>query len=256
MDAFLTASHLVKRFPLSRKQAANRGISANFLTAVDDVSFSVHRGEIYALLGPNGAGKTTCLRMISSLIEPTEGKIEIDGKTLTKKTDSLRSRIGFLTSELKLDPFFTPNYTFLFLSELYGLTKEEMLKRRDELFRRFGIEGFAESKIKDLSTGMKQKCSLVMSLVADPDLIVYDEPTNGLDIVASREVEDFLIKERDNGRAIVISTHIFSLVEKLADTVGFLIDGKLVLEDGMESLRQRFGSVEDAFFSLYKEEER
>ncbi len=251
MEVCLEAIHLTKRFPLSSRQARERGISSRELTAVDDVSFQVERGEIYALLGPNGAGKTTCLRMVSSLISPTSGEIKIDGKTLTKESDSLRGKIGFLTSELKLDPFFSPSYTFSFLAALYGLSEEESKRRKREVFARFGIDGFSETRIKDLSTGMKQKASLAMSVVADPELIVYDEPTNGLDIVASRDVEDFIREEKSSGKAIVISTHIFSLVDKLADRVGFLIDGKLVLEESVGELVARYGSVEEAFFSLY-----
>ena len=251
METCLNASHLIKRFPLSKKQAKERNTSSRFLTAVDDVSFQVGRGEIYALLGPNGAGKTTCLRMIAGLISPTSGTIEIDGKTLTKSTDSLRGRIGFLTSELKLDPFFTPNYTYAFLSTLYGIEEEAMKKKRDALFARFGIDKFAETRISELSTGMKQKCSLAMSIAGDPELIVYDEPTNGLDIVASRAVEDFLADEKAAGRAIVISTHIFSLVEKLADRVGFLIDGKMALEGIKAEIASSHGSIEEAFFDVY-----
>ena len=224
METCLNASHLIKRFPLSKKQAKERNTSSRFLTAVDDVSFQVGRGEIYALLGPNGAGKTTCLRMIAGLISPTSGTIEIDGKTLTKSTDSLRGRIGF---------------------------HETMKKRRDALFTRFGIDKFAETRISELSTGMKQKCSLAMSIAGDPELIVYDEPTNGLDIVASRAVEDFLADEKAAGRAIVISTHIFSLVEKLADRVGFLIDGKMALEGAKAEIASAHGSIEEAFFDVY-----
>lgn len=251
MEPCLKASRLVKRFPLSKKQAKERKTPNRFLTAVDDVSFEVAPGEIYALLGPNGAGKTTCLRMIAGLISPTSGTIEIDGKTLTKNTHSLRGCIGFLTSELKLDPFFTPNYTFAFLSSLYGIEGEDMKRRRASLFSRFGIDKFAETRIAELSTGMKQKCSLAMSIAGDPKLIVYDEPTNGLDIVASRSVEDFLAEERSSGRAIIISTHIFSLVEKLADRVGFLIEGKMALEGTKEDIVKAHGSVEEAFFAIY-----
>ena len=126
-----------------------------------------------------------------------------------------------------------------------------MKKKRDALFARFGIDKFAETRISELSTGMKQKCSLAMSIAGDPELIVYDEPTNGLDIVASRAVEDFLADEKAAGRAIVISTHIFSLVEKLADRVGFLIDGKMALEGVKAEIASSHGSIEEAFFDVY-----
>lgn len=249
----LVASNLGKRFPLSRKQQKERRTSQAFLQAVHNLSFELYQGEIFALLGPNGAGKTTTLRMLSGLLSPSEGEISLLGEKLDRKADSLRSHIGFLTSELKLDNFFTPDYTFAFMGRLYGLSDETIAKRKEELFYLFGVKDFAFAKIGELSTGMKQKVSLSVSLVNDPDLVIFDEPTNGLDILASKAVEDYLLKLRRDGKAIIISTHIFSLVEKLADKALIILNGEKAYEDSMANIAKA-GGIEKVFFSVYQEE--
>lgn len=254
-EPLLIATHLTKSFPLNGKQMRERGLSVNRLVAVDDLSLSLKRGSIYALLGPNGAGKTTTLRMLSTLISPSSGEILFEGRPIAKDIAGYRKRVGFLTSELKLDDFFTPSYTFTYMASLYGLSPEEIEKRKKETFARFGVTPFAETQIKNLSTGMKQKVSLAISIAHDPDLIIYDEPTNGLDILSSRDVEEFLMHLREEGKAIVISTHIFSLVEKLADEVGIILSGKMVLEGSMADVTKD-KSLEDVFFGLIEREKR
>ncbi|MBP5091777.1 MAG: ABC transporter ATP-binding protein [Bacilli bacterium] len=251
----LQVSHLYKSFPLSRKQRIERKTNESHLVAVDDVSFSLKRGEIYGLLGPNGAGKTTTLRMVASLLKCEKGEIRYGGKDIKEDVSAYRSKVGFLTSELKLDEFFTPSYTFEYMSNLYGVPHEVMEKRRELLFERFGVTPFKDSQIKNLSTGMKQKASLAISICHDPEIMIYDEPTNGLDIIASRDVENFLLDLRGQGKAIVISTHIFSLVEKLCDRVGIIIDGKMRLEDTLANITKD-KSLEDAFFDLIEEDKQ
>ena len=248
-EILLEAKNLKKTFPLSRKQQKERGTFATHLTAVDDLSINLISGKIYALLGPNGAGKTTTLRMLSTLISPTSGEILYRGKPIREDLNSYRRKVGFLTSELKLDDFFTPSYTFDYMSALYGMDPEEAKKRKKEVFDRFGVTPFAQTQIKALSTGMKQKAALAISIAHDPEIIIYDEPTNGLDILASRDVENFLFDLRKEGKAIVISTHIFSLVEKLADEVGIILDGKMVLEGAMSDVTKDV-NLEERFFSL------
>jgi sodium transport system ATP-binding protein len=158
-----------------------------------------------------------------------------------------------LTSELKLEDFFTPNYLYDYFSELHGVEKTASEKRKKQLFAKFGIDKFAEVKIADLSTGMKQKISLVISIVHDPKLIIFDEPTNGLDVLTAKTVTDFLLELKNQGKTIIISTHIFSLVEKICDRVGIIINGKMILSDTLENLTQN-QSLEDLFFEVYKKE--
>ena len=248
----LELKNVTKVFRLSRKQMKENKTNERYLTAVNDLSLNIEPGIIYGLLGPNGAGKTTTLRMIASLIKPKSGEILYNQKDIYKMDSDYRKEVGFLTSELKLDDFFTADYTFTYMSRLYGIPEKEIEDNKKRLFTTFGVTKFKDVQIKNLSTGMKQKVSLAISLVHQPNIIIFDEPTNGLDIVASKEVEDFLLSIKDENRIIVISTHIFSLAEKLCDKVGIIADGKLILETDKEQLKKENTSLEDLFFSVYK----
>ncbi len=243
---------LSKTFVLSRKQQKIDRTNNKRKVAVDDLTFSAQRGEIFGLLGPNGAGKTTTLRMLSTLIRPDSGDAILDGCSVVNKPEEVRAKIGFLTSELKLEDFFTPNYLFDFFSELHGVPADVCNNRKQQMFRRFGIDKFAEVKVANLSTGMKQKLSIVISLVHDPEVIIFDEPTNGLDVLTARTVTDYLQELRSQGKTIILSTHIFSLVERLCDRVGIIIDGRLVSCGTLPEVCGNL-SIEDRFFELYKE---
>ena len=248
----LIAANLKKTFRLSAKQRKIEKTPLREKIAVNGISFKAKRGEIYGLLGPNGAGKTTTLRMLATLIRPDEGDALINGYSIVKQPDKVRSQIGFLTSELKLDDFFTPNYIFDFFSELQNIPTQVRDERKRTLFGRFGIDKIAETKIADLSTGMKQKTSIAVSLVHDPEFIIFDEPTNGLDVLTAKAVTDFLVELRNRGKSILLSTHIFSLVEKICDRVGVIIDGKMTVEDTVTNLTKEKG-LEDVFFDIYAE---
>ena len=249
-EAILQACGLTKTFKLSQKQQKAEHTTAKVKVAVDDLSFTAYRGEIFGLLGPNGAGKTTTLRMISTLIRPDKGDITVEGHSVVRDPGEVRGRIGFLTSELKLEDFFTPNYLFDFFSRLHGVDPAVAATRKKEMFEKFGINDFAEVKVANLSTGMKQKISLVISVVHDPDIIVFDEPTNGLDVLTAKVVTDFLSELRERGKTIILSTHIFSLVEKLCDRVGIIIDGRMVACDTLAAVSDD-KSLEDRFFDIY-----
>ena len=251
MEPILVAQGLRKTFTLSKKQQQLEKTNQKIKVAVDNLSFTANRGEIFGLLGPNGAGKTTTLRMLATLIRPDEGDAMLDGVSVVKSPDTVRSRIGFLTGELKLEDFFTPSYLFDFFSDLHGVDPAVAAKRKADLFGKFGIDRFAEVKVANLSTGMKQKVSLVISVVHDPDVIIFDEPTNGLDVLTAKVVTDFLLELRERGKTVILSTHIFSLVEKLCDRVGVIIDGRMVACDTLAGVCGDL-SLEDRFFELYK----
>ncbi len=250
MSDILEVKGLRKTFKLSAKQQKLEKTKARVKVAVDDLSFTARRGEIFALLGPNGAGKTTCLRMLACLIRPDQGDALVDGLSIVSQSEQVRARIGFLTSELKLEDFFTPNYLFNFFADLHHVPAEVRDRRRTELFARFGIDKFAEVKVTDLSTGMKQKVSLVVSIVHDPDIVIFDEPTNGLDVITARTVTDFLLELRRQGKTILLSTHIFSLVESLCDRVGVIINGTMAACGTLEEVCRGM-TLEDRFFDLY-----
>ena len=252
MNEILRVEGLCKTFQLSRKQQKIERTDRKKIVAVDNLSFIAYKGEIFGLLGPNGAGKTTTLRMLATLIHPDSGDALLDGYSVVNQPEEVRGKIGFLTSELKLEDFFTPNYLFDFFSQLYGIAPEVMAERKTKLFERFGINKFAEVKVANLSTGMKQKLSLVISLVHNPDIIIFDEPTNGLDVLTARTVTDYLQELRDEGKTIILSTHIFSLVERLCDRVGIIIDGRMTACGTLEEVCNGL-SMEDRFFEMYKE---
>ena len=251
MEPILVTQGLRKTFTLSKKQQQLEKTNLKHKVAVDGLSFTANRGEIFGLLGPNGAGKTTTLRMLATLIRPDEGDATLDGVSIIKDPDTVRSRIGFLTGELKLEDFFTPSYLFDFFADLHGVDTNIAAQRKATLFGRFGIDRFAEVKVANLSTGMKQKVSLVISVVHDPDVIIFDEPTNGLDVLTAKVVTDFLLELRERGKTVILSTHIFSLVEKLCDRVGVIINGRMVACDTLAGVCGGL-SLEDRFFELYK----
>lgn len=252
MSIVVNVKDLKKEFKISKRQRKIQQCRTNI--ALNGLSFEVNKGEIYALLGTNGAGKTTTLRILSTLLKLDDGKCYIDGVNVSEEPDKIRSKIGFLTSELKLDGFFTPNYLYDFFSDLYGVKSELRIVRKKELFNTLGIDKFAEVKVSNLSTGMKQRVAIAISLVHDPDIIIYDEPTNGLDIVSSKMVIDYLKELKTNGKTIIISTHIFEVVEKVADRVGIVINGKLEYEDSISRIKKE-KSLEDVFFEVYYSKE-
>lgn len=252
MKELVQVQNLCKTFRLSAKQQKLEKTRDKVRTAVDHLSFTAYEGEIFGLLGPNGAGKTTTLRMLATLLKPDEGDALIDGSSIVTEGDAVRSKIGFLTSELKLEDFFTPNYLFDFFSQLHHVPTDVMKQRKEELFHRFGIDQFAEVKVANLSTGMKQKVSLAISIVHDPDIIIFDEPTNGLDVLTAKVVTDFLQELKSQGKTIIVSTHIFSLIEKLCDRVGILIQGRMILCDSLSNVQNGM-SLEDRFFEIYSE---
>ncbi len=253
METTIRVENISKTFVLSKKQMKIDKTKDKHKVAVNDLSFTAFKGEIYGLLGPNGAGKTTTLRCISTLIKPDKGDIYIDNHSVVKEPNIVRSKIGFLTSELKLEDFFTPNYLFDFFAKLHNVPLEVASERKELLFNRFGIDDFKEVKVGELSTGMRQKVQLVISIVHNPDIIIFDEPTNGLDVLTAKVVTDFLIELKNQGKTIIVSTHIFSLVEKICDRVGIILEGKLKLTDTLDNLIKE-KSLEDIFFDLVEEE--
>lgn len=250
MKEILSVSNLRKTFKLSKKQQKLRNLNKAVITATDNISFKSYEGEVFGLLGPNGAGKTTVMRMLATLINPDSGDAEVGGFSIVKQPQNVRQNIGFLTNELKLDDYFTPNYLFDFFSEMHGIPKDKSIERKKMLFEKFGINKFAEVKVANLSLGMKQKISLVISIVHDPDIIIFDEPTNGLDVITAKVVTDFLLELKAQGKSVILSTHIFTLIENLCDRVGIIIEGKMVVCAPVKEIAGD-KTLEEAFFDIY-----
>ncbi len=249
----IEVTNFTKVYNLSKKQMTEKRTKTKEMKAVDQVSFIARDGEIFGLLGPNGAGKTTALRTIATLLKPTEGQVTVNGFDVVKDATSVRSSIGFLTNDLNLEKHFTPAYTMAFFGKLHGLEETLVQSRMEELFEYFGITPFKDKKIGELSTGMTQKLSIAVSLVHDPQVVIFDEPTNGLDIITAKAVTRYLHKLKEEGKLVVISTHIMSVAEKLCDHIAIIIDGKKVADGTtLEILKaEASDNLEDAFFSLY-----
>lgn len=257
---------LVKIYKLTKRQMRQRKEKDKVKTAVDDITFQAKPGEIFGLLGPNGAGKTTTLRCISTLLSPTEGKISVCGFDTATQGVEVRKRIAFLTNELKLDGHFTPRYTIRYFGSLYNMSPEEIEIRAGALFKTFGIESFQDTKIDDMSTGMKQKLSIAVSLIHDPEVVIFDEPTNGLDIVTARSVTDYLLSLKASGKTVIVSTHIMSVAEKLCDRFAVILSGGIVAQGTLEEVLTAAGDqaqspgpvrdLEDAFFRFYQRREQ
>lgn len=245
---------LTKVYKLTKKQMMEQKTKKNMKVAVNEVTLTAKAGEIYGLLGPNGAGKTTTLRCVATLLKPTQGEITVCGINTQTDDVKVRDNIGFLTNEIKLDPNFTAGYMFDFFGRLHNVPEDVLAARKQELFERFGVTKFADKKIAELSTGMKQKAAICVSLAHDPQVVIFDEPTNGLDIVTARTVTDYLKELREQGKLVIISTHIMSEAEKLCDKVGIIINGRKVIEGTIREITEQTNTtdLEDAFFELYK----
>lgn len=253
-DKMVEIKNLVKIYKLNKKQMMEQKLKEGRKVAVNDVSFCAKGGEIFGLLGPNGAGKTTTLRCISTLLKPTSGNVSVEGFDTVKQSAQVRGKIGFLTNEIKLDPQFSPKYMFNFFGKMHGVDDVTLEQRRKELFEYFGITEFEDKKVSELSTGMKQKASIAVSLVHDPEIVIFDEPTSGLDIITARQVTDYLKALKDRGKLVIISTHIMSEAEKLCDRLAIIIAGRKVAEGTVEEILKDNNAedLEEAFFELYK----
>jgi sodium transport system ATP-binding protein len=250
MDEILNVQKLTKTFKLSKKQQKTQNINKAVVIAANEVSFTSNKGEVFGLLGPNGAGKTTVMRMLATLINPDSGDATVGGHSIVKEPQKVRESIGFLTNELKLDDYFTPSYLYDFFAELHNIPKEQAKERKAMLFAKFGIDQFAEVKVANLSQGMRQKASLAISIVHDPAIIIFDEPTNGLDVITAKVVMDFLVELKEQGKSVILSTHIFTLLEDLCDRIGIIIDGKMVACAPMRELAGA-RTLEESFFDIY-----
>jgi sodium transport system ATP-binding protein len=250
----IKVTNFTKIYKLSKKQMNEYKVKSKEKIAANRINFEAKEGEIFGLLGPNGAGKTTILRSIATLLKPTEGTIEVMGFDVVNDSKEVRRRIGFLTNDLKMDSHFTPDYTFKFFGKLHSLEDHVIEERQKYLFNYFGIEGYANKKISELSTGMTQKLAIAVSLVHDPDVVIFDEPTNGLDIITAKAVTDYLQELKKQGKLIIVSTHIMAVAEKLCDRIAIIINGVKIIEGTIDEVVSDSDalSLEDAFFSLYR----
>ncbi len=236
----IEAQHLTKTF-----KDKKRGV----ITAVDDVSFTCRPGQIYGLLGANGAGKTTTLRLLATLLKPSSGHATVAGYDVEREPEKVRAQVGFLAASTALYGRLTAREMITYFGRLNGMTEPTIKARIQHLAAELDMAEFLDRRCDKFSTGMKQKTSIARTLVHDPAVMIFDEPTLGLDVMTARAIVSFVRECRNRGKTVIYSTHIMSEVEKLCDTVGIIHGGRLVAEGTLPELRARFGEqdMEEVF---------
>ena len=209
------------------------------IRAVDNVSFTCQPGKIYGLLGANGAGKTTTLRMLATILEPTDGTAIVSGFDVVEHPEKVRANIGFLSTATALYPRLSAQEMVEYFGRLNGLDEPTLKKRIDDIFQRLNMNDFRDRRCDKLSTGQKQKTSIARTLVHDPPVMIFDEPTTGLDVMTARTIIGFIANCRDRGKTVIFSTHIMSEVERLCDHIGIIHGGKLLEEGTLTELRAK-----------------
>jgi ABC-2 type transport system ATP-binding protein len=208
------------------------------IKAVDDISFSVARGEIFGFLGPNGAGKSTTIKMLTGMLEPKEGSITVFGIDMAKKREQVQGRIGVCFEEKNLYVELTAKENLEFFARLFGLRNFDAMKALE----RVGLADRAKERVKTYSKGMRQRLMVARSLINAPDVLFLDEPTDGLDPVSSRAIRTIVKEEAERGAAVVLTTHDMLEADQLSDRVAFINEGKIVAIDRPENLKIEHGS--------------
>jgi sodium transport system ATP-binding protein len=228
--------------------------SRGTIHAVDHISFECRESEVFGLLGANGAGKTTTLRMMSTIISPTSGSAQILGHDLVADPAGVRRSLGFYSASTALYPRLTARETIEFFARINQYPDDKLKTRVDGLIERFGITTYADVRVEKMSTGMKQKVSIARTVAHNPQIIIFDEPTVGLDVLNALEVQKAIQELREEGRTVIFSTHIMSEAERLCDRIAIIHNGKILACDTLEALRASTGQhyLEDIFIRYVK----
>jgi len=240
-----------KTFKLSRQQKREMGSSfrGDTVDAVAGLTFTCQPGRVFGLLGPNGAGKTTTLRMIATMLKPTSGSIVVGGHDAVKHPERVRAALGFLTGSTQLYDRLTAQELVRYYADLHGVSGDDFRRRRDEIFAALEMGDYADRRIGKLSSGMKQKVSIARTMIHDPDVLVLDEATAGLDVVASRAIVDLIRRARDRGKTVLFSTHRMGEVGQLCDDLAIVHRGRLLYDGAYAefSRQMQAPTLEDEF---------
>ena len=249
----LKADNLVKSF--YKSEAKGKRVEFN---AVDGISISVETGEILGILGPNGAGKTTLLRMLSGLMEPTSGEVSVTGKNGETVNDTLevKKSIGYLSGNTKLYGRMSVRELLKIFGAMYEIEDKVLNERIDKITEVLGMEEFVDNRIERLSTGQTQRASIARTIIHDPDIYIFDEPTLGLDIISSSAIIEFMKKEKERGKTVIYSTHYMEEADYLCDRIVMLNKGKTICDASPEELKKQNGvsSMRDAFYRIIESE--
>jgi len=229
------------------------------LVAVNDVSLTVHEGEIYALLGPNGAGKTTTIKMLMGLLDPNSGSAKVFGIDSKENPVEVKNLVGYVPEEQQLYDSLTPRELFDFIASIRKLPQDHVTKRMKEFVKALDFEQYYDNMIVTLSLGNKQKTMLIAALLHRPKLLILDEPFSSLDVRAAKIMKDVVRIHTENGGSVLMSTHVMEVAEGLCDRVGIIDEGKLIAEGTLDELRSKSGkngaTLESIFLKLTEQEE-
>jgi len=239
----IEALHLTKTF---------RDKQRGEIRAADDISFRVSPGQIYGLLGANGAGKTTTLRLLATLLKPTGGSATVAGCDVAREPEKVRAQVGFLAASTALYGRLTAREMIAYFGKLNGLPDAEIRARTKRIADELDMHEFLDRRCDKFSTGMKQKTSIARTLIHDPAVMIFDEPTLGLDVMTARAIVKFVRDCQSRGKTVIYSTHVMSEVEKLCDTIGIIHGGKLMAEGTLAGLRATYGEqdMEEIFVKI------
>jgi len=223
--------------------------------ACSDLSFEAQYGEVFGLLGTNGAGKTTALRVISTVLRPSEGDVVVSGNSVVTDPDRVRRSIGFLSADTGVYGRLTAKEMISYFGRLHGMSEPQIESRMEDLIERLDMREFISRRCDRLSSGQKQRVSIARTIVHDPEVLVFDEPTSGLDILAAAQIVEFIGDSRRRGRCVVFSTHVMREAEKLCDRLVILHQGKACASGTLEELQAQTGQedLEDIFLPVIGE---
>ena len=233
----ISVENLFKTFKISKIQKKESGLMTDEIIAVNSISFECKEGEITGLLGPNGAGKTTTLRILATLLKPTSGSVIVNNFDVLKNENEVRKSIGFLTGSTALYPRLTPNEIIDYVGYIYGLSPRLLKERKKKYFDLLDINFFADKQIDTLSTGMKQKVSIVRTIIHDPKVVIFDEPTSGLDVISAEHIINLISDCKMEGKTVILSSHIMSEVNLLCDNLVVINKGIVCYKNEMKDFR-------------------
>ena len=233
-------------------------IQTGVFKALDGISFDAMPGQIFGLLGPNGAGKTTALRILSTVLRPTSGRVYVNGIEVTENPDKVRHQIGFVSTNTAIYDRMTAWEMVQYFGRLYGMNADQLQMRMESLFERFQMNEIRNTLGSKMSTGMKQKVSIVRAMVHNPPVLIFDEATSGLDILVAREVLKTVEQLRDQGKCVIFSSHIMTEVQRLCDRVAIMNRGRILVQGAIKELAETYDEddLEELFYQLISDSEQ